>query len=177
MNRGNIHSWKDGYGVISHSAATLEQLEDLLRDQSTFHHSHNTESVGELFSAADKLANAAIWLVAHMTYASRVNFSGEDLPANAFKDTPQGHTGGSLNMAIAYIGYMTANALSGHTRHRSSQHSPVRCLTRTGRTLQPNGGRTNATDSGFLFICLGSRRATGRSTGKSRKSTYRGRPL
>jgi phosphoketolase len=33
-----------------------------------------------------------------------------------FKPVPEGHVGGSLNMAIAYAGYLAANALSGLTR-------------------------------------------------------------
>src|SRR5690606_35605618 len=33
-----------------------------------------------------------------------------------FKESPQGHTGGSLNMVPAYVGYMLANALTGSTR-------------------------------------------------------------
>jgi phosphoketolase len=57
-----------------------------------------------------------MWVVAHMTYASRVDLSGAELPASAFKQQPEGHTGGSLNTVIAYVGYLAANALSGHTR-------------------------------------------------------------
>ena len=57
-----------------------------------------------------------MWLVAHMTYTNTVLLNGDDLPVDAFKDKPEGHTGGSLNMAIAYTGYLLANALSGTTR-------------------------------------------------------------
>lgn len=70
----------------------------------------------ELMAAADRLASAAMWLVVHMTYAHRVDLSGAPLPAEAFKNKPEGHTGGSLNMAPAFVGYLLANALSGHTR-------------------------------------------------------------
>merc|ERR1711916_104257 len=68
------------------------------------------------FSATDRLANAAMWLIAHMSYARRVDLSGAPLKAEDFKPSPEGHMGGSLNMAIAFAGYLAANALSGHIR-------------------------------------------------------------
>merc|ERR1711916_85806 len=63
-----------------------------------------------------RLANAAMWLIAHMSYARRVDLSGAPLKAEDFKPSPEGHMGGSLNMAIAFAGYLAANALSGHIR-------------------------------------------------------------
>jgi phosphoketolase len=54
--------------------------------------------------------------VAHMTYARTVDPLGTALPAEAFKASPDGHTGGSLNMVPAYVGYLAANALTGTTR-------------------------------------------------------------
>jgi phosphoketolase len=57
-----------------------------------------------------------MWTITHMTYARRVDLSGAPLPREAFKPDPQGHTGGSLNMAPAFVGYLLANAISGHTR-------------------------------------------------------------
>jgi len=116
LNRDNIQSWEGGYGVITRTPETTSRLEGLLRNKSVIHSSQNSTSIEALLAATDKLANAAMWIVVHMTYASGVDFSGNDLPRDVFKQTPQGHTGGSLNMAIAYVGYMTANALSGHTR-------------------------------------------------------------
>jgi len=55
-------------------------------------------------------------LVVHMTYTNKVNFNGSALDADDFKSNPQGHTGGSLNMVPAYVGYMVANRLAGITR-------------------------------------------------------------
>jgi phosphoketolase len=69
-----------------------------------------------LFEAADRLTNAAMWLVVHQTYAGRVFVDGRDLEPEHFKEDPEGHTGGALNMVPAYVGYMAANALTGHTR-------------------------------------------------------------
>jgi phosphoketolase len=57
-----------------------------------------------------------MWLVVHMTYASRIDFSGSPLGPDDFKRAPEGHTGGSLNMVPAYMGYLLANILSGKTR-------------------------------------------------------------
>ena len=42
-----------------------------------------------LCAAADRLANAAMWVVAHMSYATRVDLSGAALPAEAFKAQPK----------------------------------------------------------------------------------------
>src|SRR5690606_21691648 len=67
-------------------------------------------------AAADRLTSAAMWLVVHMTYAQRVRLDGAPLQVQDFKKSPQGHTGGSLNMVPAYVGYLAANALTGHTR-------------------------------------------------------------
>jgi phosphoketolase len=108
--------WQEGYGVIGHNDETIERAENLVerhwRDGALGH----PADARALFSAADRLASAAMWVVAHMTYARRVDLSGADLPAASFKQTPEGHTGGSLNMAIAFVGYLLANALSGCTR-------------------------------------------------------------
>src|SRR3546814_4781438 len=81
-----------------------------------------------------------MWTVIHMSYAERVDLSGAPLPADAFKTTPEGHTGGSLNMVPAFVGYLSANALSARTRawlmgqghSRSEEHtSELQSLMRT----------------------------------------------
>jgi phosphoketolase len=108
--------WQSGYGVIRHSAETIAQAQTLIERARQSGDDKRATEISQLFAAADRLASAAMWTVAHMTYAARVDLSGADLPASAFKDQPEGHMGGSLNMAIAYVGYLTANALSGHTR-------------------------------------------------------------
>lgn len=106
--------WAEGYGVIRHSAITVErvtQILPLLEKKGA-----KPADMLELLCAADKLANAAMWLVVHMTYAGRVKMDGSALAREDFKENPQGHTGGSLNMVPAYVGYMLADALSGVTR-------------------------------------------------------------
>ncbi len=109
-------TWAEGYGVIQHDALTQFRV-GLLADRTL----NAGGAVGraklfECLAAADRLASAGLWLVAHMTYARRVRRDGQALPADAFKPTPEGHTGGSLNMVPAYVGYLVANALSGFTR-------------------------------------------------------------
>lgn len=110
----NAELWQRGYGVIQHAPETrarvlrlVKQLQDQGRDEA---------EVFTLLAAADRLASATMWTVVHMTYAQRVDLSGAPLPADAFKTTPEGHTGGALNVAPAYVGYLLANALSGATR-------------------------------------------------------------
>jgi phosphoketolase len=111
MSRTPAELWSAGYGPIAHTPETVERIRELagragLEDATLF----------AQLTAADHLTCAAMWTIAHMTYASRVDLSGAPLPRDAFKPDPQGHTGGSLNMAPAFVGYLLANALSGHTR-------------------------------------------------------------
>lgn len=109
-------NWSAGFGVIRHSAETTERAENLVerhRNEGALSHPNQARA---LFAAADRLANAAMWVVAHMSYVERVNLGGRALEAEDFKSMPEGHMGGSLNMAIAFVGYMLANALSGDTR-------------------------------------------------------------
>ncbi len=108
--------WAAGYGVISHSMETqarIYQMADLLAARGT---PGDGVPLFELLAAADRIASMAMWLVVHQTYAQRVYLDGRDLDASDFKPHPEGHTGGSLNMVPAYVGYMAANAISGLTR-------------------------------------------------------------
>jgi len=70
----------------------------------------------EMLRAADAIASAAMWLVVHETYARNVYLDGRPLGPSDFKPTPEGHTGGALNMVPAYAGYLAINALTGTTR-------------------------------------------------------------
>jgi len=108
--------WKDGYGVIVHSDETLRRLDGVLQAARLGELALTEAQAEGVLAATDRLANAAMWLVAHMTYARRVDLAGRPLAAEDFKSAPEGHTGGSLNMAVAFAGYLAANVLSGHTR-------------------------------------------------------------
>ncbi len=108
--------WRKGYGVIKHNPTTIARVDQLLAKKTILRGVTDVSQAHALIAAADRLANAAMWLTAHMTYTARVDLSGADLPVEAFKPNPEGHTGGSLNVAVGFVGYVLANALSGHTR-------------------------------------------------------------
>jgi phosphoketolase len=105
--------WAKGYGAIQHSIETqvrIFNIADALADRDW-----NTPFF-EILAAADRVASAAMWLVAHSTYARKARLNGAPLTVDEFKSDPEGHTGGALNMAPAYTGYMAANAISTLTR-------------------------------------------------------------
>ena len=108
--------WAAGYGVIQHEdssqAAVSRLAESLFRTGRT----PDVKWTLEKLQAADRLTSAAMWLVVHMTYAQSVDPEGAFLDARDFKPSPEGHTGGSLNMVPAYVGYLLANVLTGTTR-------------------------------------------------------------
>lgn len=107
--------WSTNCGVIEHSKVTQQRMHSLLPKLEELGYGSVAKNKS-LLGAADIVCNMAMWLSVHMTYAKNVHLSGEALGANDFKETPQGHTGGVLNMVPAYVGYMLANALTGKTR-------------------------------------------------------------
>lgn len=112
----STEAWRTGYGVIGHSTETIHRVEALLDQLVGWGHLRNREDGLNLLYAADRVASQAMWLVVHMTYAQRIYLDGRALTSEDFKTHPEGHTGGSLNMVIAYVGYLLANALTGETR-------------------------------------------------------------
>jgi phosphoketolase len=108
--------WAKGRGVIEHTDLTQVRVFDLCQELVCAGRYDSLDNALTIFEATDTLTNAGMWLVAHMTYASRVDLSGQPLAADDFKENPQGHTGGSLNMVPAYLGYTAANTLAGLTR-------------------------------------------------------------
>ncbi|MBQ0815573.1 MAG: xylulose 5-phosphate 3-epimerase [Marinobacter sp.] len=109
-------NWAQGRGVVEHMDLTQVRVFDLCQELICSGRYDTLDDALAIFDAADTLTNAAMWLVAHMTYANKVDLSGQPLAATDFKENPQGHTGGSLNMVPAYIGYTAANSLAGTTR-------------------------------------------------------------
>lgn len=95
--------------MISHTPALVRQARALARRA-------GTENVADILWSADRIASAAMRIAAHMTYARRIDPAGRALTQADFKSVPEGHLGGSLNVAIAYTGYMAANAMTGVTR-------------------------------------------------------------
>ncbi len=106
-----FEQWRAGYGPIVHSEETVALVRALVASGRI-----EAETLYRILVAADRLTAAAMWTVVHMTYAKRVDLSGSPLPAEAFKATPEGHTGGSLNMVPAFAGYLAANAITATTR-------------------------------------------------------------
>jgi phosphoketolase len=108
--------WAAGYGVITHAPETCARIKALVEGLPDRGGQTSEAQIYGMLAAADRLTSAVMWLVVHMTYARRVDLSGAPLRAEAFKTSPEGHTGGSLNVAPAYIGYLTANLLTAQTR-------------------------------------------------------------
>lgn len=108
--------WLFGYGVIEHTPETQARISALAENLVQAGLAQDRAAIFRTLAAADRLANAGMWLVAHMTYAQRVDPIGQVLGAEDFKPVPEGHTGGSLNMVPAYVGYLTANLLTAQTR-------------------------------------------------------------
>lgn len=106
-----FETWRKGHGLIVHQDATVGRVTALAASGRV-----DPEALYRVLAAADRLTSAAMWTVVHMTYAHRVDLTGAPLPADAFKPTPEGHTGGSLNMVPAFVGYLAANAISAKTR-------------------------------------------------------------
>jgi phosphoketolase len=109
--RQAFETWRRGYCPIGHSNETCERVAALASSGAV-----DPDDLYRILAAADRLTSAAMWTVVHMTYARRVDLSGAPLPVEAFKPTPEGHTGGSLNMVPAFVGYLAANAISAKTR-------------------------------------------------------------
>lgn len=108
--------WAAGYGVIEHDDLTQVRVRDMVDNLVAAGTLPDVATGYRRLAAADRIASAGMWLVAHMTYAQRVRTDGAALDAADFKRDPEGHTGGSLNMVPAYAAYLALNALDGHTR-------------------------------------------------------------
>ena len=108
--------WRAGYGPIAHRSETIERMQALVQRLVAQRRIADEASAHALLAAADRVACTAMSVVAHMTYARRIDRSGRPLGSDDFKQTPEGHTGGSLNMVPAFVGYLLANALTGTTR-------------------------------------------------------------
>jgi phosphoketolase len=105
-----------GNSVIAHGSETQCRVHDLVDRLAGAKLGISEKDLYRLFAAADDIASAAMWAVVHMTYVQQVHIDGRPLEYQHFKTSPEGHTGGSLNMVPAYVGYMLANAITGVTR-------------------------------------------------------------
>lgn len=114
--RPEFDLWRQGYGVIQHSEVTHAQVQALAERLVQRGLQPDTEAVYRKLAALDRLTSAGLWLVVHMTYTRRVDVTGAPLSAQDFKTSPEGHTGGALNMVPAYAAYLALNSLTGQTR-------------------------------------------------------------
>ncbi|MFQ5796175.1 MAG: xylulose 5-phosphate 3-epimerase [Candidatus Bipolaricaulia bacterium] len=108
--------WAAGYGPIEHTVETQARIFNMAKMLATRGTKGDEVPLFDVLYALDRITSAAMWLVVHETYAQNVYLDGRDLASEDFKPRPEGHTGGSLNMAPAYAGYMAINAITGHTR-------------------------------------------------------------
>ncbi len=146
--------WAAGYGVIRHSPLTQVRVQAMASLLAARGEWGDGVPVYELLAAADRVASAGMWLVVHETYARSVYLDGRDLGAEDFKPTPEGHTGGSLNMVPAYTGYLAINALTGITRgwlmgqgHCVAAIDSVNLL--VGNTTAAHAARYDVSDEGL----------------------------
>ena len=150
-------SWQQGYGVVHHTETTQQRIRELLDKLEQTGVCSKAQAL-EWLSAADRLCNMGLWLTVHMTYADHVYLDGRPMEAADFKATPEGHTGGALNMVPAYVGYLLANLLTGRTRawlmgqgHCVAAIDAINILTRNLDTEQEQ--RYPLTDAGLSLLC------------------------
>jgi len=147
-------AWAKGYGPIVHGAESQVRIHALAHALAAEERVPDRAAVYRLLAAADRIAAAAMWLVVHMTYARNVHADGRALAADDFKPEPEGHTGGSLNIVPAYVAYLAANALTGHTRSwLMGQGHCVAGIDATnllvGNTTREHAGRYGLDDAGL----------------------------
>ncbi len=151
---GAFARWAAGCGRIRHTPTTQARVRAMAAALAAGGVSGDGVPVFDLLSAADRIASAAMWLVVHQTYARNVYLDGRPLAPVDFKARPEGHTGGSLNMVPAYVGYLAINALTGITRawlmgqgHCVAAIDSVNLL--VGNMTPAHAARYAATDEGL----------------------------
>lgn len=151
-------NWERGYGMIRHSDQTRQRVSALAERLVRSGAAGSEDLIYHTLSAADRLASAAMWVVVHMTYARRVDISGGELQADDFKSSPEGHTGGSLNVVPAYVGYLAANLLTAQTRgwilgqgHCVAAIEAVNCL--VGNLTDRQVIRYSFSEEGISNLC------------------------
>lgn len=152
-----LATWEAGYGVIRHEDRTRARVRDMAERLVHRNLAPNADAVLRVLAAADRIASAGMWLVVHMTYARSVYLDGRELAEGDFKERPEGHTGGALNMVPAYVGYLAANALTGFTRgwlmgqgHCVAAVDAVNVL--VGNMSSAHAARYDVTDRGLTAL-------------------------
>jgi len=150
--------WAKGYGVIRHTSETRARVRMLVTELTKQGPIRSEQDIFAVLAACDRLTSAVMWTVAHMTYARRVDFSGAPLSYEAFKVSPEGHLGGALNVAPAYVGYLTANVLTATTRSWILGQGHCVAAVEAANTLIDNlspaqKGRYGADEEGLSRLC------------------------
>jgi len=147
--------WRAGHGPIVHRDDTVARIDALV---ARIADGQDAAPAWTLLAAADRIACVAMSVVAHMTYARRFDPEGRPLSAADFKPAPEGHTGGSLNMVPAFVGYLLANALTATTRgwlmgqgHCVAAIEAVNAL--TGDVSPAQRGRYDRSAAGLSRLC------------------------
>lgn len=109
-------TWAKGHGVIQHRLETQQRIKQLAKTLIAQEKINNEADFYRVLTSLDIITNQAMWLVAHMTYSKYVYLDGRALGSSDFKQDPQGHTGGSLNMVPAFAGLLAANTVSAEHR-------------------------------------------------------------
>jgi phosphoketolase len=115
LHSPSFAAWAAGYGTILHGDRTqvrVHEMAHVLVEQGA---QGQPDEVFELLAAADRIASAAIWLILQMTLAGRSSLENSEM--DQF-DRAEGRQfpGDYLHLALAYTGYLAANALTGQTR-------------------------------------------------------------
>src|SRR5690606_7608899 len=150
--------WLAGYGPIEHREDTRERIAALCEKLVADGRVTNAGQFHAMLAAADRLSCMAMSVVAHMTYARRIDLDGKPLATEDFKPIPEGHTGGALNMVPAFVGYLLANALTGKTRawlmgqgHCVAAIEAINAL--TGDVSPAQQGRYDRSAVGLAQLC------------------------
>ncbi len=153
-NNAAAERWAQGYGAIRHTLETQARIFTVAEILAARSVQGDGVSFFDLLHGADRIASMAMWLVVHETYARNVYLDGRELLPADFRATPEGHTGGALNMVPAYVGYMAVNALTGTTRswimgqgHCVAAIDSVNLL--LGNMSAAHAGRYSVTDEGL----------------------------
>src|SRR5690606_3018513 len=143
---------------IKHREDTRERIAALCEQLTGDGRVANVEQFHAMLAAAARLTCAGMNLVAHMTYAQRIDLDGKPLAAEDFKLVPQGHTGGALNMVPALVGWRLANGLTGRIRawlmgrgHGVAVVEPGNPL--TGDVASARQGRYDRSAAGLAQLC------------------------
>ncbi len=81
--------WSAGYGAIQHTPETQARVFAMAEQLAAQGIEGDGVPLFDLLHAADRVANAGLWLVVHETYARNVYLDGRPLAADDFKPRPR----------------------------------------------------------------------------------------